>query len=446
MLSGLAIAAAALLFSASSALADYDAALQARARGDNATALSEARKGAQAGEPRAQRLYGQMLLKDTGPRADPREGVSWLKAAADQGDALARRDLGNAYLAGTGVPKNPKEAVVWLRKASESGDTISQSTLAFLLADGKEVPKDINESARWMRAAADQGDSQAQLALAQYYVNGTGVPKDLLQAYVWVSLAVRARNPQASDLRRELAQQISPDQRREGDQLARAWGASRVEAKAVAARMTGTGTGFIVTADGHIVTNDHVIRSCKEIRVRRIDESVTSAKLVAQSGEEDLALLKVELRADTIAPFRSVGDLRQGDAIVAFGYPLAGTLASSGNLMAGNVTALAGLGNDTRFVQTSTAPQPGNTGGPLLDLNGRVVGVTTASIGMQAAGQTAGGATQNLNFAIKGDVATAFLRKNGVAAATTGGAPRTISPSEVADRAKRFTVRVECLT
>ncbi|MBL8691694.1 MAG: trypsin-like peptidase domain-containing protein [Rhodospirillaceae bacterium] len=336
--------------------------------------MSEARKGAQAGEARAQRLYGQMLLKDTGPRADPREGVTWLKAAADQGDALARRDLGNAYL------------------------------------------------------------------------TGSGVPKDLLQAYVRVSLAVRARNPQASDLRRELAQQISADQRREGDQLARAWGASRVEAKAVAARMTGTGTGFIVAADSHIVTNDHVIRGCKEIRIRRIDESVTPAKLVAQSGEEDLALLKVELRADAVAPFRAVGDLRQGDAIVAFGYPLAGTLAGSGNLMAGNVTAVAGLGNDTRFVQTSTAPQPGNTGGPLLDLNDRVVGVTTASIGTQAAGQTAGGAAQNLNFAIKGDVAAAFLRKNGVAAATTGGAPRAISPAEVADRAKRFTVRVECLT
>lgn len=387
-----------------------------------------------------------MLLKDTGPRADPREGISWLKAAADQGDALARRDLGNAYLAGSGVPKNPKEGVVWLRKASESGDTISQSTLAFLLADGKEVPKNLDESALWMRAAADQGDPQAQLALAQYYVNGTGVPKDLLQAYVWVSLAVRARNPQASDLRRELAQQISADQRREGDQLARAWGASRVEAKAISARMTGTGTGFIVTADGYIVTNEHVVRSCKEIRVRRIDESTGTAKLVAQSGEEDLALLKAEIRAEAIAPFRQSSELRQGDSVVAFGFPLSGTLATSGNLMAGSVTAIAGLGNDARFVQTSTAPQPGNSGGPLLDLNGRVVGVTTASIGTPSAGQATGSAVQNLNFAIKGDVAAAFLKKNGVAAATTGGAPRTISSSEVADRAKRFTVRVECLT
>lgn len=442
---GFAMAVVVLLL-ASPTRADYDAAVQARARGDNATALNEARKGAQAGDPRAQRLYGQMLLKDSGPRADPREGITWLKAAADQGDGLARRELGNAYLAGTGVPRNPKEAVVWLRKASESGDTISQSSLAFLLADGKDVPKDLDESARWMRAAADQGDSQAQLALAQYYVAGTGVTKDLLQAYVWVSLAVRARDPKASDLRRELAQQITADQRREGDQLVRAWGTSRVEAKATAARMTGTGTGFIVTADGYVLTNDHVIRSCKEIRIRRFDESIGAAKLVAQSSEEDLALLKADLRADAVAPFRAVGDSRQGDAVIAFGYPLTGTLATSGNAMAGKITAVAGLGNDTRFLQTSTAPEPGNTGGPVLDLNGRVVGVTAASIGTQAAGQTTSGTAQNLNFAIKGDVAAAFLKKHGVSAVVTGGTPRAMSSPEVADRAKRFTVRVECLT
>ena len=445
MRSGFAIAAVLLLL-APPTLADYDAAVQARARGDNATALSEARKGAQAGEPRAQRLLGQMLLKDSSPRADPREGVTWLKAAAEQGDALARRELGNAYLAGTGVPRNPKEALAWLRKASESGDTISQSTLATLLAEGKDVPKDVDESARWMRAAADQGDSQAQLALAQYYVAGTGVPKDLLQAYVWASLAVRARDPKASDLRRELAQQITADQRREGDQLVRAWGAARVEAKATAARMTATGTGFIVTADGFILTNDHVIRNCKEVRVRRFDESIGAAKLVAQSSEEDLALLKVDFRADAVAPFRAVGDLRQGDAIVAFGYPLTGTLATSGNTMAGSVTAVSGLGNDPRLLQTSTAPPPGNTGGPLLDLNGRIVGVTAASIGTRAAGQTTSDTAQNLNFAIKGDVAIAFLKKNGIAAAVTGGSPRAMSSSEVGERAKRFSVRVECLT
>ena len=128
MRSGFAIAAVLLLL-APPTLADYDAAVQARARGDNATALSEARKGAQAGEPRAQRLLGQMLLKDSSPRADPRGGVTWLKAAADQGDALARRELGNAYLVGAGVPRNPKEALTWLRKASQSGDTISQCSI-----------------------------------------------------------------------------------------------------------------------------------------------------------------------------------------------------------------------------------------------------------------------------------------------------------------------------
>lgn len=422
--------------------AGYEAAVRELERNDLPAALREARDGAEQGDPRAQRLYGHMLLKGGGTKPNPQEGLRWLRIAADKGDVIAQRELGAAYYFGIGVTKDPSEAALWYRKAAENGDALGQFMLAVLHLGGQGVAKDDAESARWMRAAADQGEPAAQLGLAGYYRKGIGVPQDLLQAYVWVSLAVKARMPKAAALKKEIAKELSVDQRKQGDRLAKDWRPSGTSSATAEFRLKGTGTGFLVSAKGHVVTNDHVVRRCKEIRVRRLDESVGPAKLIAATRADDLALLKADVQADAIAPFRSGRELRQGDAVIAFGFPLSGMLASSGNLTIGNVTALAGLRNDERFLQTSTPIQPGNSGGPLLDMNGRIVGVTTGSIGTLGAGQAV---PQNVNFAIKGDVVAAFLGKHGVTPSTTGGSSRVMKPADVGDRARRFTVRVECL-
>ncbi len=440
------------------AAASYEAAIDAISRKDFGTALREARDGAEKGDPRAERLLGYMLISGPSAKKDAAEGVRWLRSAAEKGDVVAQRELAAAYFYGTGVAKDPKEAVPWYRKAAESGDSNAQFMVAVLHLDGKLLPKDDRESARWMRAAADQGEPVALLGMAGYSHKGIGMQPDLLQAYVWASLAVKAKAPKAAAIKKDLAGELTPEQRKEGDRLARVWrpvesakapaaGAStspppRIEAQA---KVRGSGTGFAVSAEGHVVTNDHVVRGCRSVRVRRLDESLSPAKVVATSHADDLALLKID-KTDAVAPFRSGREIRQGDQVVAFGFPLSGTLASSGNLTLGNITALAGLGNDERFLQISAPIQPGNSGGPLLDMNGRIVGVTTASISTLGAGKATGGAIpQNVNFAIKGEVAAAFMEKHGVASATTGGSSRAMKPADVGDRAKRFTVRVECL-
>jgi S1-C subfamily serine protease len=425
---------AALLLAVSTAQAGYEAAIRALERNDLPAALKEAREGAEQGDARAMRLYGHMLLKGGGTRPNPPEGIRWLRAAADKDDTIAQRELGAAYLAGTGVPKDSAEAARWFLKAAEKHDVIAQFMLAALLLDGRGVAKNDAESARWMRAAADQGDPLAQLALAGYYRRGLGVEKNMLQAYVWASLAAKGKEKKAPTEKKEIAAELSPAEKKEGDRLVRAWKPVRAPGTAET-RLKGTGTGFVVSREGHVVTNEHVVRGCKELRVRELDESVGSAKLVATSRRDDLALLKAEVKTETIAPFRTGKDLRQGDAVIAFGFPMLGVLASTGNLTIGNVTALAGMRNDERFLQTSTPIQPGNSGGPLLDMNGRVVGVTTASIP----------SLQNVNFAIKGDVAASFLDKQGVTVSDTGGSSRAMKPADVGARAKRFTVRVECL-
>jgi len=436
----------ALMIWASPLLAGYEAALEALDRNDLQTALREARQGAEQGDPRAQRLYGYMLLKGGDTKANPQEGLRWLRTAADKGDVIAQRELGAAHFFGTGIAKNVSEAALWYRKAAESRDALGQFMLAILHLSGQGVAKDEGESARWMRAAADQGEPAAQLGLAGYYRKGIGVPKDHLQAYVWVSLAVKAKMPKAAAMKKEIAKDLSAEQRKEGDRLTRAWRPTGGSAEPVEVRLRGTGTGFVVSTEGHVVTNDHVVRGCKELRVRQLNETVEPAKLIAASRKDDLALLKADLRADSVAPFRSGKEIRQGDTVIAFGFPLSGTLASTGNLTIGNVAALAGYRNDERFLQISTPIQPGNSGGPLLDMNGRIVGITTASMSTIGASRSAGGAVpQNVNFAIKGEVADAFMEKHGVVSTTTGGSSRTMKPADVGDRAKRFTVRVECL-
>jgi serine protease Do len=94
---------------------------------------------------------------------------------------------------------------------------------------------------------------------------------------------------------------------------------------------------------------------------------------MAHDAANDLALIKVEMHTTAFASFRS--GVRLGEGVAVFGFPLAGLLARSGNFTLGNVTAVAGLGDDTRILQISAPVQPGNSGGPLLDYSGNVVGV-----------------------------------------------------------------------
>ena len=431
-------AVAAMLLAASAADAGYEAAIAAFERNDVQTAVKEAREGADQGDPRAMRLYGYMLLRGGGVKANPAEGIRWLRVAAEKDDTIAQRELAFAYLRGTGVAKDAAQAASWYRKAAEKNDAPAQFMLAVLHLGGQGVAKNDAESARWMRAAADQGEPTAQLGLAGYYDKGIGLERDMQQAYFWVSLAAKAKAPKAAAMKRDFAKELTAEQKKDIDRKVRAWrptvlaGAPGIIPEPM---LAATGTGFVVSGDGHVVTNEHVIRSCKAIRVRGVDETVNGAKLVAASRAEDLALLKMEAKAATVAPFRTGTELRPGDAVVAFGFPMSGLLASSGNLTVGNVTALVGVRNNERFLQTSTPIQPGNSGGPLLDMNGRVVGVTTSSIP----------SLQNVNFAVKSEVVEAFVGKHGVTVAETGGASRAMKAADVGARAKRFTVRVECL-
>jgi S1-C subfamily serine protease len=202
-----------------------------------------------------------------------------------------------------------------------------------------------------------------------------------------------------------------------------------------------TGTGFFVSKDGHILTNAHVVDSCRQIEVRTLS-GAARAEVLARDKANDLALLKVSKAPDRVATIRS--SLRLGEGVAAFGFPLNSVLATSGNFTVGNVTALAGLGDDSRFAQVSAPVQPGNSGGPLLDNFGNVVGVVTAKLdALRTMVATNGDIPQNVNFAIKGAFARNFLESNRVAV-QDGASIEALPTVDLAERARDLSVFIEC--
>lgn len=203
-----------------------------------------------------------------------------------------------------------------------------------------------------------------------------------------------------------------------------------------------TGTGFFVSSEGHVLTNAHVVKGCTTAQVAQPGGKSEAARIVATDATNDLALLSVKWRPATVPNLKS--GVRTGEDIATFGYPHAGMLPTTGNVTYGNVSATAGLGDDSRMLQISAAVQSGNSGGPVMDQSGNVVGVVVAKLNVLKAFKETGDLPQNVNFAIKASVARTFLETNGVADATPKPSTAVLSKPDLADAAKQFTVFIAC--
>ena len=156
------------------------------------------------------------------------------------------------------------------------------------------------------------------------------------------------------------------------------------------------------------ITNSRVVKDCKQINTL-YQGSKVSTSLITNDPRNDLALLKASIRPSTIAYFRSGRGIRSGEDILAFGYPLKSVLSDELKGNKGMINALSGLNNDTRFMQMSAPVQAGNSGGPLLDQAGNVVGVVTAKLNAVKMAKYTGEIPQNVNFALKASLVRDML-------------------------------------
>ncbi|MEM9011436.1 MAG: Do family serine endopeptidase, partial [Pseudomonadota bacterium] len=142
-------------------------------------------------------------------------------------------------------------------------------------------------------------------------------------------------------------------------------------------RSSALGSGFIISADGYIVTNNHVIEEADEIQIELFDGETLPAIVIGRDPQTDIAVLKVE--PDEPLPFVQFGDsdaARVGDWVMAIGNPLGQGFSVSAGIISARGRSLRGSYDD--FIQTDAAINRGNSGGPLFNTNGEVIGVNTA--------------------------------------------------------------------
>jgi S1-C subfamily serine protease len=213
-------------------------------------------------------------------------------------------------------------------------------------------------------------------------------------------------------------------------------------AAAPSGRMVSSGTGFVV-APGRALTNHHVIEDCRAVRIRTAGGGDLPARVITSDRDRDLALIEVPETAGPPLSFRRDQNIRRGEGVVTYGFPLAGLLSSGPTLTTGEVSALAGLQDNQRQYQISAPVQPGNSGGPLLDMGGNVVGVIVSKLNAQRIAQRTGDIPQNVNFAVKGSEALDFLRRNRVEPRL--GEAATRNAAEVGETAHPSVLFMRCM-
>jgi uncharacterized protein len=468
------------------------------------TAADWYRRAADQGNSYAQNSLGYLYENGLGVPQDYGRAVDLYRRAAKQGEVPSQRNLGYLYENGYGVVQDYAEAAAWYRRAAEQDDAFAQASLGYLYESGFGVAEDRGEAAAWYRRAAEQGDSYAQAGLGRLLYEGRGVTVDLVEAYKWLDLAAEQNEEGAAELRDQVYALMSPGeiekaldsgssasqaltraaqeflvalgydvgsidgmdgpktrnavlayQRDNGldvtgdvdETLLASLRASLNNRLRVAEEsdghvvlpklpLAGTGTGFFVSADGHMLTNHHVIEGCDYVTVQQMGQ----AEIVASDKVDDLAVLKVRTDGDVpTAVFRTGPRVQRGETVIVAGFPLQGTLSSSGNITVGTISALVGFNEDIREYQFSAPIQPGNSGGPLLDTSGHVLGIVSAELAMMAMDV----APQNVNFAIKTQMALVFLDAVGVGY-QTAQSTEPLPTTAVAASAEQYTRLVEC--
>lgn len=378
---------------------------------------------------------------------DDRAALNTLKAGAEAGATDCRILLGMAYGFGTlGESVDQAKALPHYLIAAEAGNHVAKYFAADLLISGKDVPKDLVKGVRYLKSAAANNVYGAQHLLALLYAQGQGVPQDASLAYFWANLAasLNADDDDYGKLRDSLGEKLG------ATELTKVQGQCRTWLSRKATEDTkedsgpgggGSGSGIIFTADGLVLTNHHVTAAGTSYTIITSDGQEIPATIVAQDADLDVAVLRLRTRFvsanfRTPPPIISSAKARSGEKVFTVGHPLAGLLSTEAKYNEGTISALSGMKDDQHLMQISVPIQPGNSGGPLANSRGEVVGLIVSTINGSALLKQENIMAQNINFAIKADPIRGFLQENSLSP------PAYPAPSDPVEHVKAFAVKV----
>ncbi len=205
---------------------------------------------------------------------------------------------------------------------------------------------------------------------------------------------------------------------------------------------TYTGTGFIINNQGYAITNYHVIDECQNMTAY-LNSNPILGKIAFKDSLNDLAILKLDFKSQAFARFRSSRYFLLGEKVLVAGYPLQDVLASDLNFTTGILSSLGGLNNDKKRLQITAPVQPGNSGGPLMDTSGNIIGVIVSKLDAVSMMESNKDIPQNINFAIKGKIARSFLKVHGIPFELSKD-NKKYETYEIAAMARGYTIYIKC--
>jgi len=346
--------------------------------------------------------------------------IEQITAKAEAGDPEAQFKLTMCYFNGDGVPQSQNKALDWCAKAAKQGLAPAQYALGNAYANAYFLrTHDYNEAAKWYLKAAEQGFAKAQSILGSYYASGKGVARDDVLACKWLYLAASQGDEDAKRLLPDSEEKLTPEKISEAQQLAREFKPSKPYKLGSFVLNGGnaggntnsdpyaSGTGFFITDDGYLISNNHVVEGANRVRLVTSTGTI-DAKVVQVDAANDLALLKVDGNFSPlpILPSRSA---HLGGTVATIGFPDTTLQGFSPKLAKGEIASLSGAGDDPRYFQISVPVQPGNSGGALVDERGNVIGIVSAKLNASAALAASGALPENVNYAVKSSLLLSFL-------------------------------------
>jgi len=339
---------------------------------------------------------GSLAQQSTGTA--PTVDVAALTKACDGGNAVSCRNLGVVYQSGRGAARDVVHAATLYQRACDRNDLEACSRLANLYETGLGVPKDLVHAAALHQSTCDRRSWNCT-GIARMYDLGLGVPKDPAHALELFRRACDDGNTFGCG-----KVGAAPPQART---------AQPAPAPAASARpslVTSSGTGFVVTETGLLLTAYHVVDGAAAILVKCPGGASLQATISAKSPTVDLAVLQ----AKSTTPFKehlllAANGGAIGDRVFTVGYPAPSLLGVEPKYTEGTVSSMAGPKGDASFLQVSVPIQPGNSGGPLMDESGTVLGIVVSAAAPAAFLKDTGTLPQNINWAVKAAYAIPLL-------------------------------------